>query len=129
VFDGSRQPLSWLFVSRQLRQSARPIFQQENLVAKRYFDELQRLSLSDGTGEEGTFDETKFPPAPNFYAAYMLIAYAIENLLKGLMLAKGIAKFSGQDFPKELITHDLRRLHGRAKPIAPVPLHLLDALT
>jgi hypothetical protein len=39
---------------------------------------------------------------PNFEAGYMLIAYAIENLLKGLMIAKGVARFKGSEFPQPL---------------------------
>ena len=130
VFEAAKQPVAWLFVSRQLRQSAKPIFEQENPVAQRYWDELQRLSVSGASGEAKPFDETKFPPPANFYAAYMLIAYAIENLLKGLMLAKGIAELSAtENYPQKLKGHDLRVLHERAEPKATVTLHLLDALT
>ena len=122
VFDGASRPLAWLIVSRRLRHSANAIFERENPVAQRFWAELHRINAP------GTFDETKFP-RPNFDAAYMLTAFAIENLLKGLMLAKGVATFSAQELPTVLQGHDLRRFHGRAKPAATISPHLLDALT
>ena len=123
VFDSASQPLAWLVVSRRLRHSANAIFEPENPVAQRFWAELHRINVSGGT-----LDETKFP-WPNFDAAYMLIAFAIENLLKGLMLAKGVATFSAQQLPTALQGHDLRKFHGRAKPTATISTHLLDALT
>jgi hypothetical protein len=113
VFDEARRPIVWLLVSRRLRKSARAIWKEEEPIIQRY-----------DPSEVG--DPLK---APNLEAIYMLIAYAIENLLKGLMLAKGIAEFEGQKYPDNLIGHDLRKLHERAKPRATVSLHLLDALT
>jgi hypothetical protein len=120
VFDQARQPIVWLFVSRRLRQSARAIWKEEEPVVQRY------LAWQKAGGQSETDDPLK---APNLEAVYMLIAYAIENLLKGLMLAKGIAKFEGQNLPDQLATHDLRKLHERAKPSATISLHLLDGLT
>jgi hypothetical protein len=90
VFDQARQPVVWLFISRRLRQSAKAIFEKEDPVAQQHYNTLQRLNAG-----LIKFEEAEIPRAPNFEAAYMLIAYAIENLLKGLMLAKGIVKFSG----------------------------------
>jgi hypothetical protein len=88
---------------------------------------VQRYSDWAKTGDPSEVDDPL--KAPKLEAIYMLIAYAIENLLKGLMLAKGIAKFRGQKYPNKLVSHDLRKLHERAKPRATVSLHLLDALT
>jgi hypothetical protein len=120
VFDEARQPIVWLVVSRRLRKSAKAIWKEEEPVVQRYSD----WAKTGDPSEVG--DPLK---APNLEAIYMLIAYAIENLLKGLMLAKGIAKFGGQKYPNKLKSHDLRKLRERAKPRATVSLHLLDALT
>ena len=120
VFDQARQPIVWLFVSRRLRKSAKAIWKEEGPVVQRHSDWSKTGDLREAD------DPLK---APNLEAIYMLIAYAIENLLKRLMLAKGIAKFRGQKYPNKLVTHDLRKLHKRAKPRATVSLHLLDALT
>jgi hypothetical protein len=122
VFDASRHPLAWLIVSRRLRHSADAILARETPVGQRFWAELKRIT------EPKDFDEAKFP-APNFDAAHLLIGFAIENSLKGLMVAKGIATFSAQELPKILKGHDLKKLHDKAKPTKTIAPHLLDALT
>ncbi len=129
VFDASRQPRAWYTVAQRLRRSAEAIFARENPVARRFYDELHRIG---GLAAEGKppedFDETKFP-FPNFDAAYMLIAFAIENLLKGILVARGLVTFSKEEVPKPLKTHDLRKLHELASPTATIPTYALDTLS
>ncbi len=129
VFDVSRQPKAWHGVARRLRRSAEAIIESENPVAQRFYDELHCIGglAADGHPPE-EFDETSFP-FPNFDAAYMLMAFAIENLLKGILVAKGRVGFSKQEIPKVLKTHDLRKLHDLAAPAATVPTYALDTLT
>ena len=79
-------------------------------------------------GIQENIDATQFP-GPNLDAAEMLIAFAIENFLKGLMVAKGRVKFSGQKLPGGLKTHDLCDLHELVKPTATISPHLLESLT
>ena len=122
VFDSACRPLAWLIVSRRLRHSANAILDREAPIAQRFWAELHRVT------DAKDFDESKFP-FPNFDAAHMLIGFAIENLLKGLMVAKGIAKFSAQTLPKELNGHDLSKLHRDAKASTTITPHLLDTLT
>jgi hypothetical protein len=122
VFDASRHPLAWLIVSRRLRHSADAILARETPVAQRFWAELKRIT------DHKEFDETKFP-MPNFDGAHLLIGFAIENLLKGLMVAKGIATFGAQELPNILKGHDLRKLHDKTKPGSTITPHLLDALT
>jgi hypothetical protein len=122
VFDSARRPLAWLTVGCRLRSAADAIFERENPVATRFYDELRRISNSE------KLDEAKFPP-PNFDAAYMLIAFAIENLLKGLIVAKERVTFSRQKMPGNLVTHDLHKLHKLAAPGATISQHVLDSLT
>jgi hypothetical protein len=130
VYDSARRPIAWLIVGRRLRYSAEVIFERENPVSTRFWGELERrVNLSaDGNTPSEDFDHAKFPP-PNLNAAYMLVAFAIENLLKGLMIAKGIVRFSGQRLPSELVGHDLYAMHKLATPKATVPQHVLEALT
>ena len=120
VFDAARRPVAWLVVSRRLRQSADAIFDRENPIARRFYNELRR--------DPAKFDREKFP-WPNFDAAYMLIAFAIENLLKGLLVAKGVVTFTAQKIPAALKGHDLRTLHGRAKTAATINPAILESLT
>ena len=130
VFDNGRQPKAWMHVARQLRASADAIFERENPVAARHWDEIRRLSrlAAEGNSPPEDYDETKFP-WPNFDAAFMLMAYAIENLLKGIAIAKGLVQFSGQELPKTLKSHDLHRLHQLVGPRATIASHPLDHLT
>jgi hypothetical protein len=122
VFDASRHPLAWLIVSRRLRHSADAILARETPVAQRFWAKLKHIT------DRKEFDETKFP-MPNFDGAHLLIGFAIEDLLKGLTVAKGIATFSAQELPNILKSHDLRKLHDKTKPATTIAPHLLDALT
>ena len=130
VFDSLSRPVAWLHVARHLRSSADTLFERENPIATRHYDELRRiasLATVDNSQPEN-YDESKFP-FPNFHVAYMLIAFALENLLKGIAIAKGSVTFSGQELPKSLITHDLHKLHKLAAPKATIAPHTLDSLS
>src|ERR1700682_5509503 len=122
VFDASRHPLAWLIVSRRLRYSADAFLSREIPIAQRYWAELRRVT------DPKDFDESKFP-APNLEGAYLLIGFAIENLLKGIIVAKGIATFSAQKLPNTVLRHDIHKLHDKANPATTVAPHLLDAIT
>ncbi|MEJ0069925.1 MAG: hypothetical protein WDO24_15745 [Pseudomonadota bacterium] len=129
VFDSSHHPRSWLTMARRLRSSADAIFDRETPVAARFWDEMRRISENAASGSSlEDFDQEKFPH-PNFDAAFMLIAFAVENLLKGIAVAKGLVTFSVQKLPGALATHDLRRLHQLAAPTTAVAPHVLDHLT
>ena len=129
VFDNAREPKAWMHVAGQLRASADAIFEQERPVAARHWDKLRRIG---GLAAECTppedYDEKKFP-WPNFDAAFMLMAYAIENLLKGLAIAKGLVRFSDQKLPNTVKDHDLSRLHQLVGPRATIASYELDHLT
>lgn len=128
VFDHARHPAAWLHVGRRLRSSADAIFERENPVATRFWSELHRMTAAAGNSPSEDLDESKFP-WPNFEGAYMLIAFAIENLLKGLAIAKGLATFSAQKLPVNIATHDLQKLHKLVAPKATISQHVLDSLT
>jgi hypothetical protein len=50
-------------------------------------------------------------PVPNFDGAYLLLAYTIENLLKGLLIAQKKEHISESKLPKNLRSHDLWELY------------------
>jgi hypothetical protein len=129
VFKSAAEPKSWLATARNLRASADAILAREGPVYDRRSGELHRISLlvADGHPAE-ELDEARFP-FPNLDAALMLLAFSVENLLKGLLLAKGAVKFSGLGLPRELVSHNLADLHRRAAPKAAIKQHLLDNLT
>jgi hypothetical protein len=130
VFKSASQPKAWMHVARRLRASADAIFERENPVATRHWDEIRRIGrlAADGNLPPEDYDESKFP-WPNFDAAFMLMAYAIENLLKGLAVAKGLVQVSAHELPKTLKDHDLYRLHQLATPRATIAPNVLDILT
>jgi hypothetical protein len=130
IYERSRQPRAWLRVAKMLRAAADAVFERENPTADRFYGELLRgaRSTAEGNPPPTDFDDAKFP-MPNFGAALMLMAFAIENLLKGLAIKKGKVKFSKQELPSSLKSHDLDRLRQLAAPRATVAQHILDNLT
>jgi hypothetical protein len=124
--DAAKNPSDWLRVARRLRSSADVIFEHDRAIAATTLHELQRL-VADGRVE--ALDAKEYA-APNLDAGYMLMAFAIENLLKGLIVGKGSVDASnpGELF-QELFTHNLSDLHNLAEPKATIERHFLDALT
>ena len=59
----------------------------------------------------------------------MLTTFAIENLLKGLIVGKGAVDATNPDRLVDELTRDLAELHNLAEPKATIAPHLLDALT
>jgi len=129
VLAASSHPRSWLKIAKRLRSSAQVLFDHEEPVAKKFYDELGRVGRRRSEGNDGSedWDFTRFP-RPDFSIAFMLVAFAIENLLKGLALTKGITKLDDQKIPKNLLTHDLVKLAELAKPLANIGLDILETL-
>ena len=121
-FDAAKNPSDWHRVAQRLRSSADVIFEPEKPVAAMALHKLQRL-VAKGRLEEL---DTKEYAAPNIEAGYMLMAFAIENLLKGLIVGKGTVDASNPDrLFDELLTHNLADLHNLAEPKATIATHLL----
>jgi len=117
-------------MARRLRSSAEIIFERENEVARRFLEYMKHLSPPTET--DALSSQIALPPdvrMPDFSAALMLVAYAVENLLKGMLLAKGIVTFDKQTLPKELNKHNLKSLHLQATPKATMKAWLLLTLT
>ncbi|HEX3864224.1 MAG TPA: hypothetical protein VHY35_21285 [Stellaceae bacterium] len=124
VFDAAIRPHSWLRTARRLRSSADAIFKKEDPIARKFWAAAWHATK---TGKQ--FNEMRYP-FPNFDAAYMLIAFSIENLLKGLLIAKKLVTFDSKNsIPSNLRTHDLEKLERLASPIARLDKHSLYSLT
>lgn len=130
VFNSARHPTAWLVVGRRLRLSASAIFEHEDPIATRFWDEVTRRGEISVNGKSVTeeWDDARFP-VPNLDAAFMLTGFAIENLLKGLIVAKGGVTFNKQKLPRVLGTHKLNRLQDLAAPAVTIPKYVLDFLT
>jgi hypothetical protein len=125
-FDAAKNPTDWRRVARRLRSSADVIFEHEKPIAATALQALQSLGTKGRLGDVHTEEYA----APNLEAGYMLMAFAIENLLKGLIVGKGtVDAFNPGRLFDELLTHNLAELHNLAEPKATIAPHLLDALT
>jgi len=121
-----KRPADWVRVARKLRSSADVILEREKPIADKALDELQRL-LAERKPEDL---DIKGYVAPNLDAGYMLMAFAIENLLKGLIVGKGSVDATNPNkLLDELFTNNLVDLHNLAEPKATIEPRLLDALT
>ena len=63
IFDNARQPKAWMRVAQRLRASADAIFERENPVAARHWEEIRRigsLPAEEGSPPED-YDENEFP--------------------------------------------------------------------
>jgi len=69
-------------------------------------------------------------PEPNYKSAETIIAYALENLLKGLIIAKEPSLISEKKLAKALDSHDLRKLAAVATiSLSPDEDRILGVLT
>jgi hypothetical protein len=112
----STRPAAWLGVACRLRAAADVLLERETPIAD---------ASATGVPVENIPD-SQFP---RFEATDLLLAYAIENLLKALLIARGRVTFQNQQLPKELKIHNLYKLHTLAGPKTQIPRHVLDWLT
>jgi hypothetical protein len=132
-FKAGQQPAAWLRSAGRLRDTAEVILKHELQAEISYSqarkiaeEEAVAVSVRDGT-HAGVADIKVI--APNYPPAQLLYAYAIENVLKGLIVFKRPDLIQEQ-LHGELKTHDLNELAKKAK--VTVELHerpVLQALT
>jgi hypothetical protein len=107
TFKAGQQPAAWLRSAGRLRDAAEVILKQELPAEVSY---SQALEIAD---EEAVADIKAI--APNYPPAQLLYAYAIENVLKGLMVFKRPDLIQEHELHGELKTHDLNELAKKAK--------------
>jgi hypothetical protein len=119
VFKAGQQPASWLRSAGRLRDAAEVIIKHELPAEGTYFqalkiadEEADADSVRNDTGV-GTADIKAI--APNFPPAQLLYAYAIENVLKGLIILKRPDLIQEHKLHGELTSHDLNDLAEKAK--------------
>jgi hypothetical protein len=120
LFKAGQQPAAWLRSAGRLRDAAEAILKHE-LPAERAYsqaplkiadEEVHAESVHDGVGAA----DIK-AIAPNYPPAQLLYAYAIENVLKGLIVLKWPGLIQEHELHGELKTHDLNKLAKKAKVI------------
>jgi hypothetical protein len=133
-FKAGQQPAAWLRSAGRLRDAAEVILNHElpaetsySHAAKIAEEEAVAVSVRDGT--DAGVAEIK-ATAPNYPPAQLLYAYAIENVLKGLIVFKRPGLIQEDELHGELQTHDLNELAKKAKvTVEQHERRLLEALT
>ena len=123
MYASVKHPRAWLRAGQRLLAGADAIILSEEPNSQRFWQELHRVGK-----EGGSLDPNEFP-TPDFAAAFLLMAYAAENFLKGNAVAKGLVQFDGTNLPTKLKSHDLTNLHKFAGSTISSPPWLLDLLT
>jgi hypothetical protein len=119
LFKAGQQPASWLRSAGRLRDAAEAILKHE-LPAERAYSQAfkiadQEASAKSVRNDTGAGDAEIKAIAPNYPPAQLLYAYAIENVLKGLIVLKRPDLIQEHELHGELQTHDLNKLAERAK--------------
>src|SRR5688572_7898914 len=79
------------------------------------YDAAVKQAMVQSIAEGSKSGHAEIPArVPNYAPAYVLYAYAIENVLKGLIVANEPALINGDKLDKVLKDHDLRALAKRA---------------
>jgi hypothetical protein len=118
VYRAGQKPVCWLLSAERLRDAAEVILSAEVVKEIPYFrshEEATQEALSiacTGTNEAGHAEIPCDPP--NYPPAQLLYAYAIENVLKGLIVANDAAVVDENGISKKLKSHDLIELSAAA---------------
>lgn len=118
VYRAAQNPANWLLSAERLRDAAEAILKAEVVKEVPYFrahDEATQEALSiacTGSNKSG-HAEIKCDP-PNYPPAQLLYAYAIENVLKGLIAANDPTVVDENKFSARLKGHDLIKLTADA---------------
>jgi hypothetical protein len=118
MFKVAQRPVAWLLSAERLRDAAEIILRHEVEKEIPYFrahaDAVhQATAEAYNEGHDAGVAEIQ-APAPNYPPAQLLYAYAIENVLKGLIVANKPRLIEERELNGELKSHDLLRLADKA---------------
>lgn len=119
TFRAAQNPACWLLSAERLRDGAEAILVHEQAFEVAYLrahdaatKQAMAIAYSEGN-EAGVADiEAR---VPNYPAAQLLYGYALENLLKGIRVAKDPSLISGGKLDRKLASHDLVNLAKEAR--------------
>jgi hypothetical protein len=111
IFRAAQNPVSWVLSAERLRDGAEAILAHEQAFEIPYFrahdaatQKAMAIAYSEGNVSGIADIEAR---VPNYPAAQLLYAYALENLLKGIRIAKDPSLVSGGKLNRKLASHDL----------------------
>jgi hypothetical protein len=118
IFRGAQGPAIWLLRAESLRDSAEIIIRHEDgylIPYLRAYDGAMKAAMGRAyaEGEKAGHAEIR-ARTPNYPPAQLLYAYAIENALKGLMVANDPNLINGNKLDVALRDHNLLALAQRA---------------
>ena len=119
IFKAQQQPFSWLRSAGHLRDAAEMILRHE-LQAEISYSLAHKIADEEATAAS-VRDDADFgvadikATAPNYPPAQLLYAYAIENVLKGLIVFKRPELIQEHKLDDELKNHDLNELAENAE--------------
>jgi hypothetical protein len=135
TFKAGQQPAAWFRSAGRLRDAAEAILKHE-LSAERAYSRAREIADEEASAESARNDTGVGSAdiraiAPNYPPAQLLYGYAIENVLKGLIVFQRPDLIQEHELHGELTTHDLNELAKKAK-VAVDQQHerpVLEALT
>lgn len=118
MFKAAQRPVAWLLSAERLRDAAETILRHEAEKDIPYFrahaDAVQQATAEAySEGQNAGVAEIR-AMAPNYPPAQLLYAYAIENVLKGLIVANRPRLIEERELNGELKSHDLLKLADKA---------------
>jgi hypothetical protein len=133
-FKAAQRPIAWLLSAERLRDAAEIICKHEQTAEIPYFrayaaaqEEAVAEAYSDGR-TAGVVEIKAIPP--NYPPAQLLYAFAIENVLKGLIVANTPGLIDERRLNDELTTHNLIELAEKAQfAVQPQERKMLEALS
>jgi hypothetical protein len=119
LFKAGQQPAAWLRSAGRLRDAAEAILKHE-LSTERAYSQAREIADEEASAESARNDSGVGSAdikaiAPNYPPAQLLYAYAIENVLKGLIVFKRPDLIQEHGLHGELKTHDLNKLAKKAE--------------
>jgi hypothetical protein len=118
-FKAAQRPIAWLLSAERLRDAAEVICKHERAAEIPYFQahtaaEKEAAAKAYSDGNDAGVAEIKAMP-PNYPPAQLLYAFAIENVLKGLIVANTPGLIEERSLNDELTTHNLIKLAEKAQ--------------
>ncbi len=118
IFKAAQQPALWLISAEALRDAAEVIIKREDDYLVPYLrahDEAVNVAMGIACAEGEKAGHAEIAAkTPNYPPAQVLYAYAIENALKGLIVANDPGLIKGDKLDAALKDHDLLELAERA---------------
>jgi hypothetical protein len=119
LFKAAQQPHAWLSTAEQLATAAELILQDQVQHETPYFRAYdvarqEALSAACASPEAGAGSAEIRCEPPNYLPAQMLYAFALENVLKGLLIAKNSDLAGKRKLSREITSHKLVDLAEKA---------------